>query len=368
MRSWRNGRHGEEFLLMMLILNNDEILKALDFSQCLSVCEDAYRELAASRAVNRPTSQSYLPHSLPRSTYNFKSVEGGIGKFSVMALRITSEIIREEEVSGTLRLNKLPLAGPGKFVGLVHLFSVETGEPLAIMSDGLIQQTRVAITSALGAKYLARENCSTLGLIGTGDQARAHLRALILVRSISSVRVFSPNPEHRQEFVKEMQAECGIELQAVSTVAEAVKGCDLICTATNASRPIITGNLLEPGMHYNSIREFEVDESVFTRSDIVAIHTRFGGVFHYLPPGQLEDLPGVRREKERDWERFPEIGDLVSGRAPGRMNENQITFFLNNIGTGVQFAAVGYAVYSRCREMGLGREIPTDWFLQDIKP
>lgn len=353
---------------MTLILNNDEVQKALDPYECLAACEDGYRELASGRAVNRPTTQSYLPHPLPRSTYSFKSVEGGIGKLGVMALRITSDIVKEEEVSGTLRLNKLPLAGKGQFVGLVQLFSTETGELLAIMPDGLIQQVRVALTSALGVKYLARDDCSTLGLIGTGDQARAHLRMLTRIRPISKVKVFSPTSTHRHEFARAMEAECGIHVQPVSTVPEAVEQCDLVCTATNASRPIITGTLLEPGMHYNAIREFEVDESVFTRSDVIVVHTRFGGVLHYLPPEQREDLPGVRREKARDWDRFPEIADLVSGRAPARVNDKQVTFFLNNIGTGVQFAAVGYSVFRRAQQMGLGNEVPTDWFLQDIKP
>ena len=95
---------------MTLILNSDDVQKALDPYECLAACEDGYRELASSNAVNRPTTQTYLPHSLPRSTYSFKSVEGGIGKLGVMALRITSDIVREEVVSGTLRLNKLPLA------------------------------------------------------------------------------------------------------------------------------------------------------------------------------------------------------------------------------------------------------------------
>ncbi len=352
----------------MLILNNHDVQKALDRDECLAICEDAYRELGLSRAVNRPTTQSYLPHSMASSTYSFKSVEGGIAKFNVMALRICSDIVREEETSGTLRLNKLPLAPGGKFVGMVQLFSIETGEPLAIMPDGLIQQARVAITSALGVKYLAREDSATLALIGTGDQARAHLRSLITVRPISVVRVFSPNPVHRKEFVKTMGAECGIDLQEVSSVEEAVKNCDIICTATNASKSIITGTMIESGMHYNAIREFEVEESVFTRCDVVAIHTRFGGVIHYLPPGQEDDFPGVRREKDRDWGQFPEITDLVAGHGPTRINDNQTTFFLNNIGTGMQFAAVGYSVYFGCLKMGLGHEVPTDWFLQDIKP
>jgi ornithine cyclodeaminase/alanine dehydrogenase-like protein (mu-crystallin family) len=353
---------------MTWVFNNQEVEQALDLNECLEAFEEAYREQAAGRAVNRPTSQCYLPHALPESSYSFKSVEGGIGNLGVLALRITSDILREERVNGSPRLNKIPLAGNSLFVGLVQLFSTETGELLAIMPDGFIQQTRVGVTSALGVKCLARRNSSTLGLIGTGGQARSHLRTFLKVRAVTSVKVFSPNPEHRKEFAATMERECEVEIRPVSSVAEAVRDCDIVCTATNASRPLMTRELLEPGMHYNAIREFEIDESVFERSDVVAIHTRFGGIYHYLPAGQKEDPPGMRREKERDWSRYPEISDLLAGRAQGRTDNRQITFFLNNVGTGVQFAALGYCAYRGARKMGLGRELPTEWFLQDIKP
>ena len=352
---------------MSLILNNDDVRQALSLEECLSACESAYRDLAGGQAVNRPTTQTYLPHALSRASYCFKSVEGGVLSLGVMALRISSDIVREEEMSGTLRLNKVPLAA-GKYVGLIQLYSTETGELLGIMPDGLVQQMRVGVTSALGVRYLAREDATTLALIGTGDQARAHLGALLAVRPFSEVRVFSPNPEHRAEFVRTMQEGCKAAIRPVATVGEAVAGCDVICTATNASRPIITGDLLEPGVHYNAIREFEHDEAVFEKSDIVVIHTRFGGAFHHMPPGQTKDMPGLRREKPRDWSRYPEIGELLSGQVPGRSSDRQITFFLNNIGTGVQFAAVGYSVLQGCRKLGLGHEVPTDWFLQDVKP
>ena len=121
-------------------------------------------------------------------------------------------------------------------------------------------------------------------------------------------------------------------------------------------------------MHYNSIREFETDIAALEKCDVIAIHTRFGGIQHYQPPGIVEDMPGVRREKPRDWTRYPEICDLIAGKAPSRTNEKQITFFLNNVGTGVQFAAMGYCAYTAAKEKGLGHEIPTEWFLQDIKP
>jgi alanine dehydrogenase len=352
---------------MTLILNNAEIQRALNLKECLDVMEESYRELAYSRAVNRPTSQTYLPHRMPDATYSFKSVDGGVGKFGVMALRLTSDIVQEQQLHGSVRLEKVPLAR-GMFVGLVQLFSTETGELLAVMPDGFIQQTRVGVTSALGMKIMARKNSQVLGLIGSGGQAQAHYRFMTTVMAIKKVKVYSPNREHRKALVTQMETATGVEGEPVGTAEEAVKGVDVICSATNSSRPVLQLDWLEPGMHYNSIREFETDMAIFNKCDVAAIHTRFGGIQHYQPPGIEDDMPGVRREKPRDWNRYPEISDLIAGKAPSRSNDKQITYFFNNVGTGVQFAAMGYCAYKGAKEKGLGNEIPSDWFLQDIKP
>jgi len=353
---------------MTLILNNDDVRKALNVKECLNVMEESYREQAKSRAVNRPTCHSYLPHSLPNSTYSFKSVDGGVGKYGVLALRVTSDVVQEQEVHGTVRLEKIPLAGKGLFVGLVQLYSSETGELLAIMPDGLIQQTRVGVTSALGMKVMARKNSETLGLIGSGGQAKAHYRYMTAVMPLKKVKVFSPNAEHRKAFVAEMEKETGVAGEPVASPEDAVRGCDVICSATNSSRPVVKLDWLEASMHYNSIREFETDLAVLDKCDPIAIHTNFGGIQHYQPPGINEDMPGVRREKPRDWSKYPEICDLIAGKAPSRTNDKQISFFLNNVGTGVQFAAMGYCAYKAAKENGMGHEIPSEWFMQDIKP
>jgi len=353
---------------MTLLLNLGETIQLLNIPECLEVMNEAYVELASGRAVNRPICHTYLEHKMPQATYSFKSVDGGIKKFGILALRITSDIVKQEERNGSVRLEKVGLAGNGKFVGLIQLFSTETGEPLAIMPDGALQQARVAITSALGAKCLCREDAKVMGLFGSGGQARAHLRAFAAVRPIKEVRVFSPNEGHRKSFAEEMGKESGIEVKPVTRIEEAIEKADLVCSATNSSRPVMEGKWLEPGMHFNAIREFEVAESIYDQCDLIAIHTRIGGIQHFLPPGITKDFPGVRREKPRDWSRFPEISDILTGKSPGRSNDKQITFFLNNIGTGIQFAVMGYYIYREAKKRGLGREIPTDWFLEEIRP
>ena len=220
---------------MTLVLSNDDVQRALNIKKCLDVMEESYLEQAASRAVNRPTCHSYLPHSLPNSTYSFKSVDGGIGKYGVLALRVTSDVVQEQQIRGTVRLEKLPLAGKGMFVGLVQLFSAETGELLAIMPDGLIQQTRVGVTSALGMKVMARKNSQVLGLIGSGGQAKAHYRFMTAIMPLKKVKVFSPDPQHRKTFVAEMARETGVPGEPVESAEQATRECDVVCSATNSS-------------------------------------------------------------------------------------------------------------------------------------
>jgi len=352
---------------MTLILNNDDVLKAMDLGECLEAMETAYKDLPEGRSSNRPTTHIYSHHSMPNASYSFKSVEGAVERFGLLALRVTSDIVHQDSYKGAVRLEKLPLAGKGMFLGLVQLYSLETGDLLAIMPDGVIQQTRVAITSALATKVLCRREAKTLGLIGTGGQAQAHFKLLTRVLPIETVKVYSPRPEHRESFAQEMARNGSIEVEPTGNVATAIKGCDIICTATNTSQPIITGDMLEPGVHFNAIREFEVDDSVFAKADITGIHTQMGAIRHHLPPG-IDHLPGFRQEQPRDWSVYPEIGDFLTGRVDGRSRPDQITFFLNNIGIGIQFAAMGHCILNQAKETGLGKEIPGDWFLQDIKP
>jgi ornithine cyclodeaminase/alanine dehydrogenase-like protein (mu-crystallin family) len=165
-----------------------------------------------------------------------------------------------------------------------------------------------------------------------------------------------------------MARETGVPGEPVESAEQATRESDVVCSATNSSQPVVKLDWLEPGMHYNSIREFETDLAVLEKCDVIAIHTQFGGIQHYQPPGIFEDMPGVRREKPRDWSKYPEICDLIAGKIPGRANDRQITFFLNNVGTGVQFAAMGYCAYKGAKEQGLGRELASEWFMQDIKP
>ncbi len=352
---------------MTLLLTNEDVEQVLDMGASLRALEPAYRELAEGQAVLRRQSQTYLPGPLPASSYCLKTVEGGSETLGVMAIRMTSDVLRGREVAGTLRREKVAAAPGGRFLGLVLLFSTSTGELLAIIPDGIIQRLRVGASSALAADRLARANASTLGLIGSGNQAEAQLRGLACVRQLERVRVYSSTREHREAFATRMSRELGLVVKAVSTAREAVEGADIVATATNTGTPLIEAAWVEPGMHFGFIREFEVDDATLGRADLLYVHTQQGEIDHFTPRGN-EELAQLQRGRGYPWHQYPELSDLVAGQAPGRSRDGQVTMFMNNFGIGIQFAALGACAWREARARGLGQEIPTDWFLESVQP
>src|SRR4030095_325519 len=194
---------------MTLILSNADVEKLLTMPECIEALEESYVELVEGRGVNRPRSDCITPTSNPDAIYGLKSMDGVIPKFGIGAIRINSDIVTFPKKGNNIVREKVPAAN-GRYVGLVLLFSSENGEPLAILPDGVMQRMRVGAANGLGAKYLARKDARTVGILGTGWQAGAQLMAICAVRDIKLVRAFSPNREHRETFACEMSERLGI--------------------------------------------------------------------------------------------------------------------------------------------------------------
>lgn len=352
---------------MTLLLTNEDVEQVLDMRASLAALEPAYRELADGHAVLRPQSQTYLPGPLAGSSYCLKTVEGGSERLGVMAIRLTSDVLLGRLVDGKLRREKVPAAPGGRFLGLVLLFSLSSGELLAIMPDGILQRLRVGASSALAADRLARPEAGTVGLIGAGNQAEAQLRGLACVRQLEQVRVYSPTAERRAAFAARLGGELDLRIEAVASPREALDGADIVATATNSGSPVLDGAWLRPGMHVGFIREFEVSDETLRRADVLVVHTRQGEIDHYTPPGR-DDLAQLQRGRGYPWHQCPELADLVAGRVPGRTAADQLTMFMNNFGVGIQFAALGAHAWREAQARGLGQEIPTDWFLESVQP
>ena len=358
----------------MLILSNEDIERILPVGACLDVLEEAYRDLGNGLAATVPRYDVFSP-TKPDEFYEYKTMSGVLPGRKIAALRLNSSVVKWYEKAGGMRKDKLPVAGENKFVGLVMLFSTETGEPLAIFPDGYVQKLRVAGASAIAARYLARQDAKIMGLLGAGWQASAHLVTMSMIRALKQVKVFSPTPASRRRFVEEWSGKIAAEIVEAGSAAEAIDGADMAICTTNSISALFDGQILRPGIHVSCVKPCELDVTTYRRSDPLIIHWREAKPFQIVIGVDRQTIPDVAegwqhpltREDCAIWD-FPTLSELVNGRHPGRTKEDSISCFCNNIGLGLQFAAVGSEVLARAREARVGREIPTDWFLEDVHP
>jgi ornithine cyclodeaminase/alanine dehydrogenase-like protein (mu-crystallin family) len=358
---------------MTLLLNNEEVEKALTPADTIAATEGVYRELAEGSAFNRPRSQVYLPvesKANPGFRYRFKSQEGGSPGTGVWALRITSDMAGHSFTAGVKRRRILPVATGNRYCGLIILFDIERIEPIAIMPDGVMQKMRVAALSAVGAKYLAPSKPKVLGLFGSGWQASAHLEYLCSLFEFEKIKVFSPNEQHRREFAESMSRKLGRPIVSANSSKETVDGSDFIQAATASWDAVFDGRWVEKGMYVASIggadasnKRREIDDETIRRADVYIVHSK-----EVARLDQSPDIWEIAQKGIKQWDSIHEIQDLLTGEAAGRSRPDEITVFNNNTGAGTQFAALGSVVLKRAREMGIGRDIPTEWFLEDVSP
>lgn len=288
----------------MLILREEEIMSLLHMDECMATLEAAFGQLASGDAVNVPridvssktdlvavaaangcTPDEFLGGLPARPQvkegareaawgYVFKTMVGITPRLGegIAALRLNSDVISYPVVDG-LQLKDKVRSSPGyRYCGLVLLFSTRSGEPLAIMPDGYLQSFRVAGTGGLGTKYLARQDATTLGLLGSGQQARHAVFATKVARpGLKLVKVYSPTRANRERFAQEIREQTGIEVRPVENQAAAISGAGIVIAATNARDPIIEADALEPGMHFTNVAPNEVGGSVYQRADCIVI-------------------------------------------------------------------------------------------------
>jgi len=256
----------------MLILSNEEIQSFLSINTCIDALESAYRSWSKGTAINRPRTDLVIPSSSESGVYAFKSMEAGLYDPPIVAMRINSDIIRWNNQGGRVIKTKIPSAPGEKYVGLVMLFSTVTGEPLAMFPDGVVQRMRVASSSALAARYLAREDASTLALFGSGWQAGSHLPAMCAVRPIKRVNVFSPTKANLEAFVKELQPKVSAEVRAAESPEAAVRDADIIATTTNSLSRVVNPDWVKAGLHLTCVRVPELGDETIRRIDRLVIH------------------------------------------------------------------------------------------------
>ena len=316
---------------MPILLGDAEVKQLMSMSDCVGVMDDVFRQAGNGQTWNRPRSRIRMP--------------GGFHHLMAAA-------VLDSKVFG-LKTYTSFRAGT-RF--LTILYDSESGDILALVQGGRCSQLRTGAVSAVATKYMARENASTAGIIGTGFQGRSQLEGVCAVRNITSVKAYDRVPEACQSFATEMSESLGIEVKPVESAQECVQGSDIVITMTTSREPILLGEWLEPGMHINAagsnhwIRQ-EVDDNVVRRADIIVVDS--------VPDAQVEAgdlLYPIERGRIR-WDQIHELSAVAVGQVKGRPSDEAITLFESQ-GIAISDVAAAAYVYNKAKEQGLGTELP----------
>lgn len=316
--------------MKILILDSRQIRELLPMRDCIELMADALSALARGevfqplRTIIRPPEALGLLGLMP--AYR----TGEHGAFGMKAICV---------FPGN------PAIGKDAHQGAVMLFSRETGELIALMNASEITAIRTAAVSALATRLLAREDAHQLGIIGAGVQARTHLTALDAVREITRARVSCRNMEHAEELAREMQPSFSFPIEAVGTNEEAVRGADLIVTATSSQEPVINKEWISPGAHVNAIgthspNSREVDSATMAAARIFV--DRRESAMNESGDYLLAANEGLINPDSI----IAEIGELLVGSKPGRTSADEITLF-KSLGLAIEDVACAEYLYER---------------------
>ena len=268
------------------------------------------------------------------------------------ALNLMGAADEELGVAGAKLYSAFP-GGSTRFV--VILFDIITGSLQAVIEAGRLGELRTGAATGIATKYLARENSSIVGLIGSGRQARTQLLAIHHLQTISEVRVWSRNPSNVETFVRDMRPQLDAPINKARTASEAISGADIVVTATSAATPVIDASNLVNGMHVTAMGSNNPRHTELSPDAIAAVDRVF-----------VDDLDGAHEEcgdlivatqaGQFQWGQATELGRVVAGEIEGRTTTNQITLFESQ-GIALWDIALAHAIVQRAESKNRGTRI-----------
>lgn len=317
----------------VLLLNEDEVRRLLPMDLALEAVEQGLRKMALDEAHTIPRQRVVTDHSM----------------LHVMGSAAKSLGVMGAKVYATSR------KGPATF--LVSLFDGKTGALLSLMQADHLGQVRTGAASGVATKYMARPDAAEVGIYGSGKQARTQVEAICQVRKVRRVSVYSPNEERRKAFADEMSRRCEVEVVPVSRPEQAAEDKDIIVTATTSREPVLLGHWIPRGCHVNVIGsnflgKAEIDVAVIRKCADVVVDSK--------DQARLEagDFTQAIEDGALHWSAIRELGQIIVGRYPVRMQEQDVTLF-KSLGIAIEDVVVAGRVYQRAIAEGVGRLV--DW-------
>jgi ornithine cyclodeaminase len=311
----------------MRFIDRDEVARRLTYEKCIPIVRTAM--IAFSRGETKQLLRSIIPLADGRM---FGIMPGAMGDRAAFGAKLIS--VFPDNFARGIQSHQ----------GLVILFDPESGAPVCAADAGEITAIRTAAASAVATDALARRDSRCLAILGYGEQAATHARAISKIRKLESIMVWGRSMDRAQAFVHKMQAELSCSISVAANAREAVENADIVCTVTAAPEPILQGEWLKPGTHVNVVGSgfagpAEVDSDLVVRSRFF-VDSREG----VLQQG-AEFLRAKAAGLITDNHIVGEIGQVLAGTVEGRGSDEEITVY-KSLGHVVQDLACAWALYS----------------------
>ena len=312
----------------MRFIDREEVARRLTYDICIPLVRDAM--IAFSAGETKQLLRSIIPLA---GGHLFGIMPGALGAEAPFGAKLIS-IFPENAAQGRQ-----------SHQGLIVLFEPDAGMPVCVVHAGEVTAIRTAAASAVATDALARKDAKHLAILGTGEQAATHARAIGKVRALESITVWGRSQERAHVFAEKMRAELGIPINAAPTVQQAAAQADIICTVTAATEPILKSEWVQPGQHINAVGSShagpsEIDNALVARARYFA-DSREG----VLQQG-AEFLRAKRAGLIDDHHILAEIGQVLAGTAEGRRASEEITIY-KSLGHIVQDLASAWWLYSQ---------------------
>ena len=314
---------------MAIYIDNEQVRELLPMDECIQAMEDAFRHEAGGLGGSLVRQTLFYPGGRQRlmigsspgfDTYGFKTYGGG--------------------------------------VNLVLAFSTSEHTLEAIVESRVLSEIRTGAVAGLATKHMANEDASSLGVIGSGLQAKAQVEAICAVRPITKVKVYTRTAENRETFAAELRDDLELDAVAVESAEECISGSDVIVTATGSREPVFAAEWLSPGAHINAIGATtpgrrEIDEATVGRCDVVVVES--------VAQAKVEcgELMVAEDRGTFQWSQAVEMRHLVTGLAGQRPGREAITLF-NGLGVAMEDTAAAGVVLRKAKERGIGVELPIE--------
>jgi len=325
--------------VVIRILSREDVRRALPMRQAIEVMKGAFAQLSTGQA------EVPLRLSLPVEQHN------GVTLFMPAYLSADDRV--------AVKIVSVFQDNPAKGLPLIHALVVvvdaETGAPAAVMDGTYLTALRTGAASGAATDLLARQDACTVAVFGAGAQGRTQLEAVCAVRPIQEAWVYDVSPERAATYAEDMGERLSLPVRVADAPAEAVRGADVICTATTSSRPVFADADVRPGTHINAVGAYtpqmqEVPTETVLRARVVIDHRKAS----LAEAGDLL-IPMQQGRMGKD-HIHAELGEIAAGLKPGRVSPEEVTLF-KSVGVAVQDVAAAGAVMEAARRMGLGTEV-----------